>query len=92
MLLTWKQLDACTTSSEIAALLLKNNIRGVPGSLKFCPLARATGSKVGITLRYDRDGNPGANLTSAERAFISEFDDGEWSELSIDAEQSTDDF
>ena len=82
MYLTWEQLDACNTSSEIAGLLRKNYIQGIPGSVILCPLARATNSKVGVSHRYGKNRKP---LTRAERTFVNEFDHGKWQELSIDS-------
>lgn len=85
MYLTWEQLDACKTSSDIAALLLKNHILGIPGSIVLCPLARATNCKVKATCRYSNDNKSSTALTSAEFTFVHEFDTGQWRELETQA-------
>lgn len=86
MYLTWEQLDACNTSSEVAELLKKNGIKGIPGSVELCPLAWATSYKVQSQARWIRGEEENAEpLTIAEKAFVEEFDHGKWQELSLES-------
>jgi hypothetical protein len=42
----WEELDRCETADEIAELLRRLGIRGIPADPRACPLAVATGWRV----------------------------------------------
>lgn len=83
--LNWKTLDKCESSSEIAQLLAKHGIKGIPGKPWGCPLAKATGSRVGNNFGWKRMSHKRDSglmgLTSAEWKFVCEFDSGFYPEL-----------
>lgn len=86
-LLTWEELDACATPEQVAALLRKHKIKGIPGIAWQCPLANATGYAVdGFTRakrRYDRtvDASRKELLSRAEKLFIKYFDKNYYPDL-----------
>lgn len=79
--LTWEQLDACQSVSELVELLEAHNIKGHPQRTYSCPLAMATGWAVGNTKRWEVDKLGTIELTTVEQEFIYDFDDGKYTEL-----------
>ena len=78
--LSWKQLDACESARDIAALLTAHGIKGKMGERESCPLARATGWSVGTMEAWDyRDRL--RFLTLAEIRFVDRFDAAKYPQL-----------
>lgn len=73
-MISWDEFDACKTAAEIARLLEAHSVKGRKGHSANCPLAHATGYKVGETAAWC--GTQYRALTDAERRFIKQFDNG----------------
>lgn len=72
--LTWEQLDACSTSDEIADLLRKHGIQGRRSKREACPLARATGWSIDEERRTLEETGETKPLTQAQADFVFDFD------------------
>lgn len=73
--LTWKELDACTSTQQIAKLLKENGFKGLRRSTHHCPLARATGWEVFADHAQDKYNSYDSHkLTMAEQLFVAHFD------------------
>jgi hypothetical protein len=78
-MISWDDLNRCTTADEIADLLQRNGVRGIPQNKSQCPLARVTGWRIGAHNAYtDHEIRP---LTPAQQEFVELFDDYEYPDL-----------
>ena len=80
-LISWKVVDRYKSADGIYRLLLKNGIKGRPLDNHACPLAVATGYRVGAIFRWRKNFNNRDNLTPSQAVFVSRFDRGDYPEL-----------
>lgn len=73
-LISWEVLDRCKSADEIYRLLWKNGIKGKRYDETSCPLAVATGYRVGAIFRWRKHSNNRGELTRPESTFVARFD------------------
>jgi hypothetical protein len=83
--ITWKELDKIKTADEIARLLMKHGIKGIPHDEWFSPLSHATGWD--IYNEHAELGKKKRMLTPAQREFVKRYDRGDYPDLIAEDEE-----